>query len=138
MAGPVPLNGTAVGFTARIEFNNRQVTCDTEPTPAWAMLRLPTFCFTWTANSPRSFAGKSLFREDQDRRAGGHSDRDEVGRGVVGKVGIKRDRGGVRSHVSHHDGVAVGRSPHGPRHAGGAARADDTLDDERPAARMLS
>jgi hypothetical protein len=40
MAGPLPLKGTSVGFTSKIEFSNRQVVKNIEPTPAWATLSL--------------------------------------------------------------------------------------------------
>ena len=45
-AGPVPLNGIEVGFTARIELSNKQVVNETDPTPAWAMFSLSMLAFT--------------------------------------------------------------------------------------------
>src|SRR5262249_11482650 len=50
---------------------------------------------------------------------------------LVGKVGVERDRGGVGSHVTHLDGVAVGGGARGSGRGGGAAGPDHVLDDDR-------
>src|SRR5262249_27637003 len=58
------------------------------------------------------------------------ADRCEVDIRLVGEVGIERDRGSVRPHVTHLYGVAVGVGAHRSDRAGGAASTHDVLVDE--------
>ena len=53
-------------------------------------------------------------------------DRLEIDVGV-GEVRIERDRGGVRAHLAHQQGVALRLGAHRPGRAGGATGAGDVL-----------
>ena len=130
MAGAPPLNGTSVGFAPTIELSNRQVVKKIEPTPACAWLSVPELAFRCATNSFRSFGREVLPRRDDDRKRGDHADRLEIVIGPVGQVRIQRDRGGVRPHLPHQDGVTVGVGAHRPGRTDGAAGARDVLHDD--------
>ena len=113
-----------------IELSSRQVVKKIEPTPACAWLSEAEFAFTCATNSFRSFAGKSFLAAMMMREARDEADRLEILGGLVGEVRIERDRSGVRAHLAHQDGVAVGIGAHRPGRAGGAAGAGDVLHDD--------
>ncbi len=71
-----------------------------------------------------------LARDDEDGLIDHEPDRREIGVGLVGKVRIDGDGRGVGSELPHLDGVAVGRGPHRPDRAGGAAGPHHVLDDD--------
>ena len=79
---------------------------------------------------------KLLLGGDDQRKRGHHADRLEIDIGLVGEIRIERDRGGMRAHLAHQDGVAVGIGAHRAGRADGAAGAGDVLDDDLLAQRV--
>ena len=76
---------------------------------------------------PQVLGRKVLLCRDDQRKRGHHADRLKIDIGLVCEVRIEGDRGGVRAHLAHQDGVAVGIGAHRPGRAGGAAGARDVL-----------
>src|SRR6266478_3834721 len=70
---------------------------------------------------------KVLPGRDDQRKRSDQADRLEIGIRLVCEVRIERDRGGVRPHLTHQDGVTVRIGAHRPNRAGGAAGAGDVL-----------
>src|SRR6516164_3555774 len=65
----------------------------------------------------------------RDGNRNDQTDRREVNIRFVGKVRVESDRGGVRSHLTHLDGISIGVGAHCPDRASGATGAGDVLDD---------
>ena len=71
-----------------------------------------------------------LARQDQDRRAGEQSHRLEILLRVIGELGIKRHGGRVRAHMPRDQRIAIIGGARRARSGGGAAGADNVLDDD--------
>jgi hypothetical protein len=74
-------------------------------------------------------SGEVLLGRNDKRERRHLADRLEVLVRLVGEVRIERDGRGVRTHLAHQDGVAIGLGAHGAGRAGGAAGARHVLND---------
>ena len=73
---------------------------------------------------------KIFLRQDQYRRTCHQTYGRKVHVRLVGEVRIERDRGGMGSHVTHLDRVAVGGGARRSRRGGRAAGTERVLDDD--------
>ena len=130
MAGAVPVNGTRVGLNSDrgVQQQAAGVRHRADPGMRHVYLRL---VFLHVGGELAQRVRRKILSGDQHHRVfGNEPDRLEIRLRLVGKIGILHDRGGMRPHVAKNERVAVGRGARPACHAGGAAGADNILDDE--------